>query len=189
MLEYEKKVILTKEEYECILLNVMKESKVTEQENYYYDTDDLRMSRASVTHRIRKKGNKYCATVKKHNYDGSECSLESSHEVLEAGRYFPNGNGADKLELKGKLCTQRREMCLSEKIKIFLDMNVYLDCVDYELEIEYPKDKEQSATAVLLEIAEVISEKGVIKSSSEVIERIGKGKRKSERFFARLSEI
>ena len=36
MLEYEKKVILTKEEYDCILLNVMKESKVTEQENYYY---------------------------------------------------------------------------------------------------------------------------------------------------------
>lgn len=189
MLEYEKKVILTKEEYECILLNVMNESNVTEQENYYYDTDDMKMSRSNVTYRIRKKGNKYHATVKKHNYDGKECSLESSYEVLEAGRYFPNRDGAEMLELKGKLCTQRRELCLSEEIKIFLDMNVYLDRVDYELEIEYPKDKEQGAADMLLEIAEIIAGNGLIKSSSEFIERIGKGKRKSERFFDRLSEI
>ena len=61
MLEYEKKVMLTKDEY-AVLSAQCRGMRVETQTNYYFDTDDFCMNRKGITCRIRAKNGKYKTT-------------------------------------------------------------------------------------------------------------------------------
>ena len=66
-----------------------------------------------------------------------------------------------------------------------LDKNEYFDTVDYELEIEYSVELEGNAFDSINAIAEILFRNGILNTDSELINRIGVGKNKSERFFER----
>ena len=59
MIELEKKLLLTKEEFNSLLLYFGNEKQCVKQVNYYFDTEDLSMNRQGVTCRIRLKNGTY----------------------------------------------------------------------------------------------------------------------------------
>ena len=70
-----------------------------------------------------------------------------------------------------------------------MDKNTYLDCVDYELEIEYDFRYEATAYMEMKAIeAFILSNEGKM-AASEFRKRIGKGGSKSQRFFARKFQM
>ena len=77
MIEREIKAMLTEGEYITLARFKCQHKAVNLQTNYYFDTDDLSMNEKGITCRIRHKNGLYKATVKKHNADGAECSIEN----------------------------------------------------------------------------------------------------------------
>lgn len=186
MFEFEKKIMLTKAEYDR-LVECFPNAFSAAQVNYYYDTDDYALNRIGVTCRIREKNGKYKATIKDHRAQKTDCSIERS--TIIANRFddelFKNMN----IALQGELKTERICIAAQDGIKIAIDKNKYLDVVDHELEIEYSDGHENEALKLLDRISFLL---GYIIGSSEqnnFSERINAGKTKSGRFFARKSEI
>ena len=174
--EYEVKMLLSQKHYEQInqLLDKIP-YRDNLQTNYYYDTNDQMLRKQNTTMRIRRKENRLKGTLKQHlRKDG--CSIESNFQVSAVPEtMLYNG---DILRMMGKLYTERREFFLSNSVRIFLDKNEYLNCVDYELEIECPKEMLDYAKGMVFIIREILS----ISTDAEKIS-------KSERFFRRLSLI
>ena len=65
MIETEKKIILTYEEYLAVIMKMCKYAEPVIQTNYYFDTENLTMNRKGITCRIRFKNGKYTAEIKK----------------------------------------------------------------------------------------------------------------------------
>lgn len=200
MVEFEKKCILTKMEYEK-LCSVYSKCKEYTQINYYYDTDDGAYNKKGITCRIRKKGNRYKATIKNHNIDKSFCSVEKS---VSAKDKFDDKLFKDLgVTLQGDLTTERKEIDTGYGVTIFLDKNTYIGTIDYELEIEFPANKESLCNDTLSSIAMNLGPKVElvpvnkfskeqtsykIKSTYEsrlvdLYERTAKSKSKAQRFF------
>lgn len=109
MTELEKKLLLTKDEYDYLMEHLGYESPlvlkpIATQINYYFDTDDFSMNRQNTTCRIRLKDGEYKATMKKHLF-GTEHSIETEMEIhngLESNAFTNMG-----LKLQGELITKR----------------------------------------------------------------------------------
>lgn len=181
MLEYEKKVLLTPKEYEFLLNHIYTEGVRTIQTNYYYDTPELSMNELGITCRIRKKGDSFIATIKSHQSNEPECSWEQSFPVDTVSDSFPLENM--QLILLGSLTTDRTVVHHPDEPIITIDKNTYLDMTDFELEIEYPKEKELAAIWQVNEIAHILAQHELISTPKEFIKRIGAGENKSQRFF------
>ena len=72
MTELEKKLLLTEDEYDYLMERFgygspLIQKPIVTQINYYFDTDDFSMNRRNTTCRIRLKGGKYRATMKRHS--------------------------------------------------------------------------------------------------------------------------
>ena len=200
MVEFEKKYILTKDEYER-LFKIYKDCKEYTQVNYYYDTDDYAYNKKGITCRIRKKGNKFKATIKNHSTGKTFCSVEKSMSVKNEldDRLFKDLG----VSLQGYLTTERKEITTGYGITIFLDKNTYIGIIDYELEIEYPPNKEflcnDTISFVVMNLGPKIEYMPVDKFSMkepvykvkntyenrlvDFYERTEKSKSKSQRFF------
>ena len=112
MIEKEKKLLLSKEEYYCLLEHFGKGKPITEQTNYYFDTDDLSMNERNITCRVRFKDGRYTATVKKHTI-AEESSYETDIEVrngIHDNVFIDLG-----LQMKGELVTERCVLIESEQ--------------------------------------------------------------------------
>ena len=59
MIEYEKKILLTKDEYKKLITTFSENAKTIVQKNHYYDTRDYKLNKNGVTCRIREKDNKF----------------------------------------------------------------------------------------------------------------------------------
>lgn len=178
MREFEKKMMLTKEAYDYLLQSVGQNAHSTYQTNYYFDTDDFNMNKRGITCRIRQKSGCFTATIKNHNVQKLDCSIENDLSVtdyldLEAFSSF----GA---RLQGDLITERTVLLKDPACEMVLDRNSYLGTVDYELEIEYLLDYEEKATQLLKETIEKLYLNGF-----DIGGDTAKGKSKSERFFER----
>lgn len=183
MLEFEKKVLLTGEEYRVLVMTMCKHAQSTIQTNYYFDTDDYTMNKKSITCRIRAKDGKFQATVKSHGGENVDCSVESTAEVkneFDADAFKGMG-----LHFQGCLVTERIVAFKNEFCEMVLDRNTYLDFVDFELEIEYLDNHEEYVMRLLNNIAETLLGNGVIITAVDFLARVGKGKSKSGRFFER----
>lgn len=134
MNEYEKKLLLTREEYDCLLKYFGKRKSWARQINYYFDTDDFSMNRQNTTCRIRLKDGTYQGTLKRHT-----ATTERSEEIDIAVRngIFDNGFTDMGLKLQGYCVTDRCFLLKNTICDVVLDWNDYLGHVDYELEIEY----------------------------------------------------
>ncbi len=183
MFEYEKKVMLTQDEYSYIL-TMYKSAPRQTQTNYYFDTADLAMNDRRITCRIRAKNGKYKATVKNHNIEHPDCSMEAV--LVEKTEFDPQIFNALGLHYQGELVTERIVMHKDSTCETVLDKNVYLGHTDFELEVEYCRKSEPKAKRFIEKIAERLAANKQLTSISEFTARIDRGKSKSERFFERL---
>lgn len=145
MLEYEFKVLLTKEKYEN-LSRSFKWSKTFKQVNYYYSDKNGISITNNITIRIRKIKNEYFLQVKEPVKKENALSVKKEKECIVDGVYdiIPTEilNKLLVMDLKevalvGELETERKVNNEYEKTEIVLDKNTYLGIVDYELEVEY----------------------------------------------------
>ena len=186
MKEYEKKIMLTEYEY-MILTHTVSKYKVPEiQVNYYFDTNSFFMNKKGVTYRIRFKDDTYTATIKNH-YTGKEnLSIET---IVDVSKEFNEKIFNDSfLELQGELRTERTTMFDNVMYRVYLDKNIYLDTIDYELEIEYNEGNDALANEVLEYIFEILEFKGE-SIKSEIEKRYSLSKSKSQRFIERKTSL
>ena len=180
MIEKEKKLLLSKEEYYCLLEHFGKGKPITEQTNYYFDTDELSMNERNITCRVRFKDGRYTATVKKHTI-AEESSYETDIEVrngIHDNVFIDFG-----LQMQGELVTERCVLIESDHYIVLLDRNEYQNRVDYELEIEYSSNFEQEAAAILHTLSDILLYHNSVFSLHSLIERCKNTKSKSQRFF------
>lgn len=182
MLEFERKCLLTKKEYER-LCRVFNDTPSVIQVNYYYDTEDFAYNRQGVTYRIRKKGDAYTATIKTHGTQGTYGSEEKSAKVQnEYDRsFFADPN----LILHGQLQTERKEIEMHHRVKVVLDKNTYLGTEDYELEMEYEPFWAPVCNEILFMLIKCLEKES---SYTDFYKRMLESKTKSERFFAKKIE-
>ena len=182
MLEYEKKFMLTEDEYNSIK-KMYGELPSDTQKNYYFDTDDLAMNKLGITYRIRKQNGIYKATIKDHSTDYADCSVEL--HLTEKNELDPIVFSDMGLKYQGTLTTNRMIIYKDSFCEVVLDFNTYLGFTDYELEIEYMENYEQKAIILLKDIATELVTIKLIDSVDLFLARENKGKCKSQRFYDR----
>ncbi len=181
MIEREIKLMLTEEEYTTLAKSVCRHTSANIQTNYYFDTDDLSMNKKGITCRIRYKNGIYKATVKKHNADGAECSIET--DICEKSEFDPTVFNALGLRFQGELVTERLKLYDNAFCKAVLDKNTYLGKTDFELEIEYCEAHKKKAGVCLENIANLLCRYGCVSDKKQFSARISRAKSKSQRFF------
>ena len=145
MIEHEKKLLLSKKQYEYLYNNyctMCSDITVIKQVNYYFDTDDFIMNRRNITCRIRLKNGIYEGTIKCHSI-GTDNSTETPIKVQNG--ILDNDFIQIGLKLQGELVTTRCIFHKDSNCEIVLDKNEYLGHTDYELEIEYLDNHEKDA--------------------------------------------
>lgn len=109
MTELEKKLLLSKDEYDYLMEhfgyeNPLIQKPIVTQINYYFDTDDFAMNQQGTTCRIRLKDGKYKAIMKKH-FANTDQSTETEMDIytgLDNNAFTDMG-----LKLQGELVTER----------------------------------------------------------------------------------
>ncbi len=187
MLECEKKILLNKDEYYAIITLMHTHDPAMRQINYYFDTDDFSLNKKGITCRIRAKDGKFKTTVKVHDVQDSDQSIEL--ELFEKTELDLNSLKFLGLRHKGELITERIIAHKDSYCEIVLDRNTYLGHSDYELEAEYRKEYEEHVQGVLREIAESLVVIGILIDKNMFLARVGKAKPKSQRFFKRLEKF
>ena len=188
MLEYEKKIMLTANEYYTLAMTSRCRNMPKQlQTNYYFDDNDFTMNKKGITCRIRHKNGKYTACVKNHNTNHSDCSMELN--LSEDVKFDPQFFKTIGLYCQGELVTERIVIYKDSTCEIMLDRNIYLGHTDFELEVEYCKDSEQKAQKLIKSIAEYLTVARHSEESESFLKRIGQGKSKSQRFFERKQKL
>lgn len=187
MVEHEKKILLTQEEYNTVKTLLYKGVFLKTQTNYYFDTNDFTMNRTKTTCRIRAKDGKFVATIKSHCRDIPGCSVEM--DICEKSEFDPQIFNTWGLCYQGELFTERWIMHKDGVCEVALDRNSYLGCVDYELEIEYKEEGEKRAQDILERIAHTLLANGLLTDVKAFYKRVKTSKSKSERFFARKQDL
>ena len=187
MFEYEKKIMLTADEYLSIAMLVFKYAPSQTQTNYYFDNDDFSMNEKGITCRIRAKAGKYKATVKNHNVEHPDCSIEV--DLVEKTEFEPQIFNVFDLHQQGKLVTDRIVLYKDSFCEMVLDRNVYLGHTDFELEVEYCKQSEETVKSLIANIAQCLVTTEQIRGVDEFLSRLGQGRPKSQRFFERLKNL
>ena len=181
MLEYEIKLLLTREEYICLMEFFVQATSIPKQTNYYFDTDRFDMNRNNVTCRVRQKDGKYVGTVKKHV--SGVISYETPVEIrngLDDNIFIDLG-----MKLQGALYTNRARAFDGNGCVVVIDKNKYLGYTDYELEIEYEPKCEKCALEILCQCFDAIRSVDSSVTYTDFKNRIGIGKSKCQRFFKR----
>lgn len=190
MTELEKKLLLTKDEYDYLMERFGYESSLNtkpmvSQTNYYFDTDDLSMNRKNITCRIRLKDGKYKGTMKQHSLD-SDQSTETDIKVrngLDDNEFIDMG-----LKLQGALITDRFVILKDANCEVVLDKNEYLGHTDYELEIEYVPKYEKDAQAIYRVMLDILIRRKCFLAYKESYEQTPSVPSKSNRFFERMKK-
>lgn len=182
MIELEKKLLISKEEYDHILKTFGYGRSITSQINYYFDTEDLSMNMQNITCRIRLKDGKYQATMKQH-MSKNDCSTETN--MIVKNGIYDNSFVDMGLKLQGELITERSIIIKNENCEVVLDKNTYLGETDYEVEIEYAADHEDEARIVFQKITDVLMHHSPTTTQDDITNRINKTQSKSKRFFER----
>ena len=182
MIEKEMKILLRREEYFALRPPENPYTQPFTQRNYYFDTTDYAMDKLGITCRIREKKGKYTTTIKTHDKQNTNCSIE----INDDPKHAPDLSIFGDLNLRshGYMETERIILSKLDGFEVAIDQNTYLGVTDYELEIEYEDDKKHYATNMIQTLA--ISIETELKdafNSVDFFKRVNKGKSKSARFF------
>lgn len=151
-IEKEFKNLLTKEEYEQLLVHYqLDESAAIHQTNTYYDTDDRQLQSLKMGLRIRTYDNDAELTLKVLLQENEQLEITDALSLVEANQLISDkkiknaGHVAsmlkketidlDRLKPVGQLSTVRHTFS-GEGGVYFLDKSYYQDQKDYELEFE-----------------------------------------------------
>lgn len=186
-MEYEKKMMLNEKEYIFLKRNWCQNGIMEAQVNRYYDTWDNKLRARGITCRIRKKNGTCTATVKNHRTESPDGSMEYSQPVR--GLWDDEVFSSMGLTCKGMLTTERITLQICDGIEVMLDRNLYLNTIDYELEVEYTANMEMDALHEIELMLRFLYIGGVILDINECKARIGNGRCKSERFFMKKNAI
>ena len=150
-IEIEFKNLLTKEEFERLLVTLDFPEKSQTQINHYFETKDFRLSKEACALRIREKNGQYQLTLKEPHPEG----LLETHDTLteQEALNWLQGNIIVKEHTKkqleqlniqignlvyyGSLTTERRQVHYKD-VLIVLDYSSYNGHSDYEFELEAP---------------------------------------------------
>ncbi len=181
MIETELKAMLSAEQYNLLKDSFMWDSIVS-QTNHYYTDKTGELKRNGITFRIRTIENKSVIQVKKHTNSNSPLQIceESEFPVSNIPKSFSVENIKNMTGIEvstsyiGDLTTLRNSHIFCDGVEICLDKNDYLDCTDYEIEIEY-------TSPIPDELFDKLKEAGVIFNQPS--------KGKFSRFMTRLINI
>lgn len=151
-IEKEFKNLLTKEEYEALIIAFqLEDAEPIKQTNIYFDTEDMKLKARDSGLRLRIYKDKGEITLKTPIQENEKLEttdklrLEEATTLAETHKLKETGNVADKLNdlgivvsdlhVIGHLSTLRYEFP-GNKGTYFLDKNFYQDQMDYELEFE-----------------------------------------------------
>ena len=182
MIEIEKKMLLTKQEYECLLRCFGQAHRSIKQINYYFDTADLAMNAQNITCRVRFKDGKYKGTMKRH-IANSDQSIETDIKVRNG--VIDNDFIDMGLKLQGMLTTERHVILRDSNCEVILDQNDYLGYTDYELEIEHLPNTEKNFNFTALSLLDILPYRILSLTPQDIILRCKETQSKSQRFFSR----
>lgn len=185
MKEYEMKLLLTQEEYDCLYRHYMFGARRGCQINYYYDTPSFMLYRLGISYRVREREGRFERTVKLPHRYHRECREELSMPVTCAPLTAQWEDLA--LRQRGCLITDRTEMRLPDGASVCLDANCYLGKIDFELEVEYPEFGRARGEDALRSAAACLVRHGLISKPAELLSRNGKSFGKAGRFFTALT--
>ena len=183
MKEFERKMLLSKDEYDILMKYLEKSGSTTRQVNYYFDTDDFLMNKKGVTCRIREKNGELKGIYKNHRQAENFCSEETPCEIVNslAENDFVNMG----LSYQGCLDTYRTVILKNSFCTVTVDRNEYLGTTDYEFEAEYQEGLDSLVVSYIKDLLEFF---GILEKSEnlDAVEQRTTGvKSKSERFFDR----
>ena len=189
MTELEKKILLSKEDYEYLMEHFGYTSQslrkpIITQINYYFDTDDCSMNKQDITCRVRLKDGNYKGMMKQHSHD-SDHSTETEmavHNGIISNAFTDMG-----LKLQGELITERCIILQDGICEVVLDKNKYLGYTDFELEIEYNPSFEHHAERVLNILIDCLIDNANSLTMQNANNYMPHVPSKSKRFFERYS--
>lgn len=152
MLEKELKILLTREQFDC-LVKQFNWDKIRTQVNYYYTDNNNYVKNSGITIRVRECDNKLALQLKVPVDEKG--AIHMKKEIETSINEIPQKIDSDYLSklcsvrlpdvsLAGFMVTERYIYNWSRDIEIDLDKNNYLDVEDYELEIEYQENIDES---------------------------------------------
>ena len=188
MTELEKKMLISKDEYDYIMDHFgyeipLAKKAIVNQINYYFDDDDLSMNRQNITCRIRFKDGKYIGTMKKHSCGSDDKSIETEIKIYDG--INKNSFTDMGLKLQGELITKRCVVLKDANCEAVLDKNEYLGHTDYELEIEYSPEHEKDAQAIMQIFRDMLARRKYLIVYKESFMDLPNVPSKSNRFFER----
>ena len=184
MTEFEKKLILSKDEYNYLMKHLGQDKMTVTQINYYFDTDDFDMNRENTTCRIRLKNGKYMATMKLHSEENDN---STEIDLLIRNGIYDNTFIDMGLKLQGELITKRCLILQDDICEVVLDKNDYLGHTDYELEVEYSSNHENEALIILHRIETILLYNNPSLTLKDFALRYKNTPSKSTRFFERIT--
>ena len=187
MIEREKKMLVSKDEYDYLIEQLGYElpgikKPVIRQINYYFDTEDLAMNQNHITCRIRLKNGHYKGIIKRH-FSDTDQSTETEIKIYDG---IDENTFTDmRLQLQGSLITERCIIFKDSNHEIVLDKNEYLGYTDYEIEIEYSPDYEEKAELTLKALHNMLVKWKIASSLRKNTTDFKNVSSKSSRFFER----
>lgn len=148
-IEIEFKNLLTKEEFNKLVLAFQLESSFIKQVNHYFDTPNFSLKGVNSALRIREKNNKFTMTLKQPNEVGllethEDLTEDIAKQIMESNHELPASIinqlhslqiNATNLEYFGSLTTNRVEIPYKDGLLV-LDHSIYHGTEDFEVEYE-----------------------------------------------------
>lgn len=163
--DYEKRLLLSEDEYRAVL-KAFKTCLTEKEISCYYDTAALDLNKKEVTCKITKKGDRKVATVRCCDIGNKEKSIKRSMPLSEENIFEREG-----LLCFGSMKTERSVICISDHCIASLDKNIYLSTTDYDLIIEYREGYEPEAERIIMSIKKTIGRADIIFAGSSANKR------------------
>lgn len=167
--EIEFKTLITKEQYDNLLLEFGLDNNVFAQTNHYFDTEDTKLISEQTVLRIRQKGNNFKITKKTRADVGADethilISKEKALDILENG-FDASIIGIPYFVHKVAELTTYRVSTPYKNGTLFFDKSEYYGNVDYEIEYEVDDVKEGTIDfQKFLEDHEIVYKESIRKS-------------------------
>ena len=185
MLGFEKRFLLTNDEYELITKYRYTQGATSVQTNIYYDTDEFKLYQEDITCYIKEKNSIYKSVIEDRRNQWQECHIKPFMWHKQKPDDFFKRMG---LICQGHLQIKRSQYTVQHEYSSFdviIDQNTYLNYIDYEIEIIYDLRFEFLVYQELYEIESLILSKLGQDAILCFRNRIGTMTDKSDRFFKR----
>lgn len=180
MIDCKKRVLVSEQEYDMLIKKIgiiLPEERII---RYFFDNEDFTESKNGTSYQIKYSNGSYIKTIqsKDPKYEDYISEKNMHLDCFDTNAFKEYG-----VRIRGIMDTKRFEISADKYCRTYLDMNIYEDTVDYELEINYLEGYEDLAICVLESVAKKLADTDINIDEKMFLSRIGKCKCKFERFF------